>query len=138
MDSDLGSDNESNECAKYMVRTVCDCPIVDTLDEVAQTCTDIRLDDPQKWIIVLWIPDGDTRQCDKLPTAIGSELLYVHLPDNAYIFDFVGSEFRNGPMQLVLISTGVWSDTHPCQHTPITYKDICLSSEDNTPSPQAS
>ncbi len=138
MDSDSGSDNESNECAKYMVRTVYDCVIVDTLDEVAQTCRVIRLDDPQKWIIVLWIPDGDTRQCDKLPTAIGSELLYVHLPDNAYIFDFVGSEFRNGPMQLVLISTGVWSDTHPCHHPPITYEDICCSSTPNTSSAEDS
>lgn len=96
---------------------------------------------PEEAFLLFWIPNGNTTQHNKLPTAIGTELIYVYRPSNPHTFEFISSDgfdFSNGPKQSVLISPDVWSSTHPCQHPPITYKDICRSSEANTPSPQAS
>ena len=138
-ESDSESDSDSNNTynPSYMMVAHRRRGIGSTLPEAYDDLCVERYCSEEAFLL-FWIPNGDTTQHNKLPTAIGSELLYVHLPDNAYIFDFVGSEFRNGPMQLVLISTGVWSDTHPCQHTPITYEDICCSSTPNTSSAEDS
>ena len=141
-ESDSESDSDSNDTLNpsYMMVAYRRCGIGRTLRKAYKNLCVERYCSEEAFLL-FWIPNGDTTQHNKLPTAIGTELIYVYRPSNPHTFEFISSDgfdFSNGPKRFKLISPDRWSSTHPCHHPPITYEDICRSSEANTPSPEAS
>ena len=93
-------------------------------------------EDPTKeWWMLFRLKNGNRKTINWKPTTIGSELLYVHRP-KVQKETFPIPDLQDGPQQLRLTQPDEWSTFF--QHTPITYEDICRSSEANTPSPEAS